>query len=70
MGEQSVAKNRNSRFEDAVELFEKAASLMHTIGRSEEFEAQFDTLLQRFKLKRNLQKRVEVRRKFLYLRGT
>jgi hypothetical protein len=37
-------------------------------GRSEEFEVQLDALRQRFKLKRNLQKRVEVRRKFLYLR--
>ena len=67
LGEQAVADTSNGRYEPAVALLEKAAALMHSLGRSHEFEFQFDALRQRFKVKRNLQKLAEARRKSLYL---
>jgi hypothetical protein len=59
---------QGSRYEPAVQLLEKAAALLHSQGRSEEFEQLFETLRQKYKAKRNLQKLAEARRKFLYLR--
>jgi len=68
LGEQAVAATTDGRYEPAVGLLEKAAALMHGLGRGAEFEVQFDALRQRFKVKRNLQKLAEARRQFLYLK--
>jgi uncharacterized Zn finger protein len=67
LGEQSIATTDNGRYERGIQLLEKAAALMHSIGRSGEFALQFDALRLRFKAKRNLQKQAESRRRFLYL---
>jgi uncharacterized Zn finger protein len=67
-GENAVARVDNSRYETAIHLLEKAAALMHSLGRSQEFETQFETLRQKHKAKRNLQKLAEARRSFLYIR--
>jgi len=68
LGEQDIAAVGNGRYESGVTLLEKAAALMHSLDKSQEFEAWFDALRQRFKAKRNLQKLAETRRRFLYLR--
>jgi uncharacterized Zn finger protein len=68
LGEQAIVHAQGSRYEPAVQLLEKAAALLHSQGRSEEFEQLFETLRQKYKAKRNLQKLAEARRKFLYLR--
>ena len=67
LGEQDIAAVGNGRYESGVTLLEKAAALMHALGKSQEFEAWFETLRQRFKAKRNLQKLAEARRRFLYM---
>jgi uncharacterized Zn finger protein len=68
LGEQAIVNAQSSRYEAAIQLLEKAAILLHSLGRSQEFEELFETLRQRYKAKRNLQKLAEERRKFLYLR--
>lgn len=67
-GEKAVSEVYDGRYETAVRLLEKAAALMHPLGRSHEFETQFETLRQQYKAKRNLQKLAEARRSFLYIR--
>jgi len=67
-GEKAVKSGSDGRYETAIHLLEKAAALMHSLGRSQEFEVQFETLRQQHKAKRNLQKLAEARRSFLYIR--
>ena len=67
LAEQSIIHAQVGRYEAAVQLLEKAAALLHSVGRSEEFEELFGTLRVKYKAKRNLQKLVEERRGFLYL---
>jgi uncharacterized Zn finger protein len=68
LGEQAIESVSDGRYGPAIELMEKAAALMHSVGKQQEFEAHFDALRQRFKAKRNLQKLAETRRSFLYIR--
>ncbi len=68
LGEQAIVNAASSRYEPAIQLLEKAAALLQSLGRGEEFEEQFEALRKRYKAKRNLQKLAEERRKFLYLR--
>ena len=65
--EVSVTTTRNSVYDDAVELLVKAAALMKRMGRSEEFVVQLESLRLKYKIKRNFVKRLEQRRKSLYL---
>jgi uncharacterized Zn finger protein len=67
LAEQAVSVESSGRYEPAIKLLERAAALMHSLGRSSEFESYFEALRQRFKVKRNLQKLAEARRSFLYL---
>lgn len=68
LGEEAIASVSDGRYGPAIELMEKAATLMHSAGKQQEFEAHFDALRQKFKAKRNLQKLAEARRNFLYIR--
>ena len=68
LGEQAIVNAQSSRYEPAIQLLEKAAILLHPLGRGQEFEELFEALRQKYKAKRNLQKLAEERRKFLYLR--
>ncbi len=68
LGEQAIVDARSSRYEPAIQLLEKAAAQLHSLGKSQEFEQLFEALRQKYKAKRNLQKLAEERRKFLYLR--
>jgi uncharacterized Zn finger protein len=52
-GERAVAEVRNGRYEEAVGLLIKAASLMKRLGRSEEFVRSLEALRQKYKIKRN-----------------
>ena len=65
--ERSIADTSNGRYEAAMQLLEKAAALMHDLGKSRDFDRKLDALRQQFKAKRNLQKLAESRRRFLYL---
>lgn len=65
--EMSVTTTRNSGYDNAVDLLVKAAALMKRMGRSEEFVVQLESLRQKYKIKRNFVKRLEQRRKSLYL---
>jgi uncharacterized Zn finger protein len=66
LGEKAIVEASSSRYQPAIDLFERAATLMRSLGRSEEFERELDALRQRYKAKRSLQKLAEERRKFLY----
>lgn len=66
LGEKAIVEATSSRYEPGVALFERAAALMQSLGRSGEFEVLLDALRQRYKAKRNLQKLAEARREFLY----
>jgi uncharacterized Zn finger protein len=68
LGEQAIVSAQSSRYESAVQLLEKAAILLHSLGRGHEFEELLANLRQKYKAKRNLQKLAEERREFLYLR--
>ncbi len=67
LGEESVTRTSDGRYEHGVALLERAAALMHGMGRSAEFQHCFDAIRQRLKSKRNLQKLAEARRHSLYL---
>ena len=67
-GEKAIARANDGRYETAIHLLEKAAALMHSLGRGQEFEAQFEILRLQHKAKRKLQKLAESRRSFLYIR--
>jgi uncharacterized Zn finger protein len=52
LGEQAIVQAQGSRYEPALQLLEKAAALLHSQGRSGEFEQLFETLRQKYKAKR------------------
>jgi uncharacterized Zn finger protein len=66
LGERSIL-HASGNYDEGVALLERAAPLAQTLGKSEEFEAELDLLLRKYKAKRNLQKRAAARRRFLYL---
>lgn len=66
LGEQSIL-HASGNYDEGVASLERAAALAQTLGKSEEFEAELDLLLRKYKAKRNLQKRAAARRHFLYL---
>ena len=65
--EVAVTTARKSVYDDAVDLLIKAAALMKQMSRSEDFVGQLESLRLKYKLKRNFVKRLEQRRKSLYL---
>lgn len=68
LGEGAIVGAQASRYEPAIQLLEKAAAALHSLGKSQEFEERFEALRKKHKAKRNLQKLAEERRRFLYLR--
>jgi hypothetical protein len=66
LGEDAIGRSSGD-YSEAVDLLEKAAAAARSAKLSAEFEAELAVLLLKFKAKRNLQKRAEERRKFLYL---
>ena len=66
LGEQAIL-HASGNYDAGVTLLERAAAAAHAIKKSEEFAAELDQMLKKYKAKRNLQKRVAERRKFLYL---
>jgi tetratricopeptide (TPR) repeat protein len=67
LGEESVSRTSDGRYEHGIGLLERAAALMHRLNRSAEFQRCFEAIRQRLKNKRNLQKLAEARRNALYL---
>jgi uncharacterized Zn finger protein len=67
LGDESVTRTSDGRYELGIALLERAAALMHRVDRSAEFQRCFDAIRQRLKNKRNLQKLAEARRNTLYL---
>ena len=65
-GEQSINLAAGN-YDAGVALLERAATQAQALSKSLEFEAELDLLLRKHKAKRNLQKRVAERRRFLYL---
>jgi hypothetical protein len=68
LGEHAIVHARGNRYEGGVKLLERAAALLHGVGKSEEFEQRFEVIRGKYKAKRNLMKLTEQRHKFLYLR--
>lgn len=66
-GEQTIHHSIGD-YSQAVTLLENAALMAQAHGSGAEFEARLDALLLKCKAKRNLQKRVAERKKFLYLK--
>jgi uncharacterized Zn finger protein len=66
LGEQAILR-ASGNYDEGVALLERAAAQARTLGKSQEFEAELDLLLKKYKAKRNLQKRAAERRRFLYL---
>jgi tetratricopeptide (TPR) repeat protein len=64
--EAAVASTSNGRYEDAVGLLVKAATVMRRMDRGAEFIRQLDALRLKYKIKRNFVKLVEQKRKSLY----
>ncbi|MGA3082826.1 MAG: DUF6880 family protein [Terracidiphilus sp.] len=54
-------------YDSGVALLERAAAAARSAGESAKYETEFDVLLKKYKAKRNLQKLVANRRRFLYL---
>ena len=67
LGEAAVAATSNGRYEDALGLLVKAASVMRRLDRGAEFIRHFEALRLKYKIKRNFIKLVEQKRKSLYL---
>jgi len=65
--EQAIAKESGGKYDDAVHLLERAAAAAQVMGKSMQFHTELDALLLNYKVKRNLHKRVAVRREHLYL---
>ena len=68
LGEQAILR-ASGNYDEGVALLERAAAAAHATEKSEEFEVELDQLLKKHKAKRNLQKRVAERRRFLYLQA-
>jgi uncharacterized Zn finger protein len=64
VGEQ-VAIRSTGNYDDAVHLLERAATAARSAEKSGEFEAELEALLKKYRLKRNLLKRVEQRKSHL-----
>lgn len=67
LAEQAIANESGGKYDEAVHLLERAASAAQAMGKGGEFETELAALLVKYKIKRNFSKRVEVRRKLLYL---
>jgi hypothetical protein len=67
LAEAGIANASGHRYDDAVKLLEHAARLRQALGQGPEFHLYLDALRQKYKAKRNFQKRVEERRRWLYL---
>ncbi len=67
LAESNIANAHGHRYDDAVDLLQKAAQSMCSQGRSQEFHRQIESLRLKYKAKRNFQKLVEERRTTLYL---
>lgn len=67
LAEAGIANPRGHRYDDEVELLERAARLQQALGRGGEFRQYIETLSKTHKPKRNFQKRIEERRRWLYL---
>jgi tetratricopeptide (TPR) repeat protein len=65
--ESAIDATSGGRYEEPVKFLIKAAAAMQRAGQSVEFTAQLEALQTKFKLKRNFLKRVEEKRKSLYL---
>jgi uncharacterized Zn finger protein len=65
--EAAVAATSNGRYEDAVGLLMKAASVMRGMNRGAEFIRHLEALRVKYKIKRNFIKLVEQKRRSLYL---
>jgi len=65
-GDQDIQR-ATGNYDSGVALLERAAAAAQSAGRSVEFEVELGSLLIKYKAKRNLIKRVDVRRRFLYL---
>jgi uncharacterized Zn finger protein len=65
--EAAVAATSNGRYEDAVGLLMKAASVMRGMNRGAEFIRHLEALRMKYKIKRNFIKLVEQKRRSLYL---
>jgi len=62
-----VAARTNGVYEDAVELLEKTAALMHRMNRSEEFTRNLEALRNEYRRKRNFLKLLDQKQRSLYL---
>lgn len=69
LAEAGIANPAGHRYDDAVTLLERAAQLHHALGRGAEFQRHLEALRAKHKPKRNFQKRMEERRRSLYLEG-
>ncbi len=67
LAEAAVAATSNGRYEHAVGLLVKAASVMRRTDRGAEFIRHLEALRVKYKIKRNFIKLVEQKRKSLYL---
>ena len=65
--EAGIAATTNGRYEDPVNLLEKAAVVMKRLDRSPEFVRHLEALRTKYKIKRNFIKLVEQKRKSLYV---
>lgn len=68
LGDKDILR-ATGNYDSGVALLERAAAAANAAGKSAEFEAEFDVLLKKYKAKRNLQKLVADRRRFLYLQA-
>ena len=66
LGERDI-QMATGNYDSGVALLERAAGAARSAGKSPEFQAALDSLLVKYKAKRNLLKRVDVRRRLLYL---
>jgi uncharacterized Zn finger protein len=67
LAEAGIANAPGHRYDDAVKLLEQAARVQQALGRNGEFHRRLEVLRKTHKAKRNLQKLMEGRRRWLYL---
>lgn len=70
LAEAAVTEARKSRYEEPVRLLVQAAELMRRMDRSQEFIQHLEALRVKHKIKRNLIKEIEQKRKWLYFKTT
>jgi uncharacterized Zn finger protein len=61
-----IANATRNRYDQGVGLLEKASSLLHSRGKSSEFDRYLCSLLMKYKLKKNLRKLVAERQTYLH----